>query len=75
MSGKDRGKTGKVIQVFPKLQKVVVDGVNKSVKHLGGRGSQKGERVDYFGPIHVSNVKAVEEKATEKADKKTESKK
>ncbi len=72
MSGKDRGKTGKVIQVFPKLEKVVVDGVNASVKHLKARGQQKGERVDYFGPIHVSNVKLIEVKEEKP---KTESKK
>lgn len=83
MSGKDRGKTGKVIQVFPKLEKVVVEGVNQSFKHLKARGQQQGERVEYFGPIHVSNVKLVEEKKTAakadakkaKSDKKSDSKK
>ena len=63
LSGKDKGKTGKVIQVFPALEKVVVDGVNKSFKHLPARGSRekKGQRVEYFSPIHVSNVKLVKE--------------
>lgn len=74
ISGKDKGKTGQVIQVFPKLNKVVVDGVNKAFKHLKTRhisGSEKGERVEYSSPIHVSNVKVVEEqpKAAKKEEK------
>lgn len=78
MTGKDKGKTGQVIQVFPKLNKVVVDGVNKAFKHLKSQqmsGERKGERVEYFSPIHASNVKVVEaeakeeKKSTKKEDK------
>lgn len=64
LSGKDKGKSGKVLQVFPSLEKVVVEGVNQSFKHLKRRrvsGTEKGERVDYFAPIHVANVKVVDE--------------
>lgn len=64
LSGKDKGKTGKIIQVFPELEKVVVEGVNLSYKHLKRRavsGSEKGERVEYAAPIHASNVKLIEE--------------
>jgi large subunit ribosomal protein L24 len=83
ITGKDKGKTGKVTQVFPRDNRVVVEGVNKMYKHLKQRvsknnrrsaGPQKGERVEYFGPIHISNVTLTEEKAAEpkkaKADKK-----
>lgn len=56
-AGKDRGKTGKVLQVFPKLNKIVVEGVNKAVKHLKKRGNNPGQRVEYTAPIHASNVK------------------
>ena len=57
ISGKDRGKKGKVTQVFPKEERLVVDGVNKMVKHLRAvRRGQKGQRIDFHGPIHVSNV-------------------
>ena len=74
LTGKDKGKTGQVIQVFPKLNKVVVDGVNKAFKHLKRQqmsGGQKGERVEYFSPIDASNVQVVEvaEKKTEKEAK------
>ena len=59
ITGKDKGKTGKVVQVFPQLQKVVVENVNKAVKHLKRRGDTPGQRVEYFAPIHVSNVRLV----------------
>jgi len=80
ISGKNKGKTGKIIQVFPKLDKVVVEGVNLTYKHLKRRsvsGSEKGERVEYSAPIHVSNVKVIEETPKEEveAEKKTEKKK
>jgi len=70
MSGKDRGKEGKVVQVFPKLDKVVVDGINKSYRHIPKREGSKGERIEYFGPIHVSNVKLID-KAADKKEAKT----
>ena len=69
MSGKDKGKEGKVVQVFPKLDKVVVDGINKGYRHIPKREGQKGERIEYFGPIHVSNVKLID-KGADKADAK-----
>lgn len=77
MSGKDKGKEGKVVQVFPKLDKVVVDGVNKSYRHIPKRQNQKGERIEFFGPIHVSNVKVIEKGAEKKEakSKKEETKK
>ena len=69
MSGKDRGKQGKVVQVFPKLSKVVVDGINKSYRHIPKREGSKGERIEYFGPIHVSNVKLIDKGAAKAAAK------
>lgn len=57
LSGKDKGKTGKVIQVLPTENRVVVDGVNKSYKHVKPRQSgEKGQKIDFFGPINASNV-------------------
>lgn len=55
-AGKDKGKTGKVLQVFPKLQKIVVENVNKAVKHVKRQGNNPGQRVEFNAPIHVSNV-------------------
>ena len=64
MAGKDRGKTGKVMQVFPKEGKLVVDGVNKTVKHAKTRKQgEKGQKIEFFGPIHASNVMLMDHKA------------
>lgn len=57
ISGKDRGKKGKVLQVFPRENKVVVEGVNKRFKHLKARrGKEKGERIEFNAPIASANV-------------------
>lgn len=62
ITGKDRGKQGKVIQVFPQRQRVVVEGVNAFQKNLRPRReNEKGQRVEFFAPVHVSNVKKVKE--------------
>lgn len=61
LAGKDKGKTGKVLQVFPKLSRVVVEGVNASKRHLKTRkGGQKGQIVEFFMPIHASNLTKIE---------------
>lgn len=59
MTGKDKGKEGKVTQVFPEMNKVVVEGLNQRVKHVKPRGNQAGQRVTYSGPIAASNVQLV----------------
>lgn len=60
LHGKDRGKTGKVIQVLRDKQtntvKVVVEGVNKLKKHLRSRGGEQGRTIELPAPIDVSNV-------------------
>jgi large subunit ribosomal protein L24 len=65
LTGKDKGKQGKVTQVFPKRDLVVIDGVRQSVRHIGGKNAKtrgvEGQRVTYFAPIHVSNVALVTE--------------
>jgi large subunit ribosomal protein L24 len=62
LTGKDRGKTGAVSQVIAARGLVVVDGVNKSVKHMKtNQKDQKGQRIEYFSPIHVSNVMLIDE--------------
>jgi len=59
-AGKDKGKTGKIVQVFPDLNRVSVEGVNISYKHLRkSRQGQTGQRVEYPSPIHASNVMIV----------------
>lgn len=56
LSGKDKGKTGEVVKVFPASNKVVVKGVNILTKHEKQTGTQKGGIVKIEGPIAVSKV-------------------
>lgn len=57
-SGKDKGKTGKVLQAFPQIEKVVVEGVHIMKRHLRSRSNSnpKGQIVELSAPIHVSKV-------------------
>lgn len=60
ITGKDKGKTGKVLDVFPKDNKVLVDGVNIVTKHKKARKqNEKSEIVKKTAPIEVSNVMVV----------------
>ncbi|MFH1404478.1 MAG: 50S ribosomal protein L24 [Patescibacteria group bacterium] len=62
LTGKDKGKTGKIVQVFPKHMRVVVEGVNKAVKHLKKQSRTAGKKIDYSSPLHISNVQVVSPK-------------
>jgi large subunit ribosomal protein L24 len=63
VSGKDKGKTGKISKAFPAENKVIIEGVNVKKRHLKGRGqSQKGQIIDKTMPIDVSNVMLVDPK-------------
>lgn len=58
--GKDRGKKGKVTQVLPRENQVVVEGANVRIKHLRPRRSgEKGERIQFFAPLSIANVKLI----------------
>lgn len=64
MAGKDRGKTGKVTQVFLQEGKVVVEGVNATFKHAKTRKQgEKGQRIEFNGPISASNVMLIDAKS------------
>ena len=63
LAGKDKGKTGKVLQIFPSLNRVSVEGVNLNVKHLRPRQrGEKGQKIEYPAPLHVSNVQLIDPK-------------
>ncbi|GAB2618885.1 50S ribosomal protein L24 [Streptomyces capparidis] len=66
ITGKDRGKQGKVIQAFPREDRVLVEGVNRVKKHTKAgqtaRGSRTGGIITTEAPIHVSNVMLIVEK-------------
>jgi large subunit ribosomal protein L24 len=68
MTGDDKGKTGKVLEVLPKENKAVVEGVNiMKRRQRARRKDQKGQVVEVTAPIHISNLKlASEDKKTSK---------
>jgi large subunit ribosomal protein L24 len=69
ISGKDRGKRGKVLRVEPKKDRVYVEGLNIVKRHQRPRqvaGAQRAETVggviEREGPIHMSNVMLIDPK-------------
>jgi large subunit ribosomal protein L24 len=64
VAGRDRGAKGKVIAAYPRLDKVLVEGVNRVKKHTRIRTTQRGAKtggiVTQEAPIHVSNVMVVD---------------
>ena len=63
ISGKDAGKSGRVVRVYPKADRVMVEGVNLVTKHervrTTRRGAQEGGIQHVEAPLHVSNVMPV----------------
>jgi large subunit ribosomal protein L24 len=64
ISGKDRGKTGRVINVDPAKQRVFVEGLNIVKRHQRPRPgtNEAGGVIEKPGPIHISNVALVDPK-------------
>ena len=63
ISGKDAGKTGRVLAVWPAEERVLVEGLNIATKHMRTQrtrtGAQEGGIVREEAPIHLSNVMPV----------------
>ncbi len=61
--GKDKGKTGKVLKVFPKEHRVRVENINVVKKaQRPTQQNQQGGMVDIEVPLHISNVMLIDEK-------------
>lgn len=57
LTGKDKGKSGKVLKVMPKENRVIVSGVNMFKKHQKARRQGvKGQVIEVNGSIHASNL-------------------
>lgn len=57
VTGKDKGKSGKVIQVFPVAGKIVVEGANILKKHIKSRKQgQKGQVIELPSPLSAANA-------------------
>jgi large subunit ribosomal protein L24 len=65
ISGKDKGKTGKIIRVEPDRGRVYVEGLNMIKRHqrpVAGRPNLQVGVIEKEGPIHISNVALVDPK-------------
>ncbi|MBL0934220.1 MAG: 50S ribosomal protein L24 [Aliihoeflea sp.] len=56
LAGKDKGRTGEVVQVMPKEDKAVVRGVNMIARHQKQSASQEGGIIRKEAPLHLSNI-------------------
>jgi large subunit ribosomal protein L24 len=66
ISGKDRGKTGTILAVMPKKERVTVEGLNMIKRHQRptqtAAGARGGGVIEREGPVHISNVMLVDPK-------------
>ena len=73
LTGKDKGKEGKVIVTLKNKDRVVVEGINIVKRHLKpGKTKETGGILETENPLHVSNVKVIssDSKETKKEEKK-----
>lgn len=60
LAGKDKDKTGKVLQIFPDKGRVSVEGLNLLIKHLRpSKQGEKGQRVEFPSAMDISNLMLV----------------
>ncbi|HJK86876.1 MAG TPA: 50S ribosomal protein L24 [Candidatus Megaira endosymbiont of Nemacystus decipiens] len=64
IAGKDKGKIGEVLKVFPGDNKVLVSGVNVIQKHTKPTQTTEGGIKKKESPIHVSNVSYIDPKSS-----------
>ena len=65
ITGKDKGRKGEVIKVYPEKQRVLVSKINLVWKHKKPTQSERGSREQREAPIHLSNIMLIDPK-TEK---------
>ena len=57
IAGKDKGKKGKVLQIFLDRNKASVEGINLAIKHLRPkRQGEKGQKIEFPAPLNISNL-------------------
>jgi len=60
ISGKDRGKKGKVLKTFPKGGRLIIEGINLRKKHVRPRRTgEKGQIIEMPAPLDISNIKLI----------------
>jgi large subunit ribosomal protein L24 len=66
ISGNDKGKSGKVLKVFPKKSRVIIEGINLRKRHTKpSQKSPQGGIIEKEAPINVSNVMLLDPKTNE----------
>ena len=61
IAGNDKGKEGRILAVFPKKERVLVEGVNMRIHHdKPSQENPQGGRIEREGSIHVSNVMVID---------------
>jgi large subunit ribosomal protein L24 len=60
ISGKDKGKTGTVIKVFPEEGRVLIEGINLVTKHQKPTPRSEGKKFEREAPIHTCKVMPVD---------------
>ena len=60
LAGKDKGKTGKVLQVFVSKNRASIEGLNLLIKHMRPRKQgEQGQRIEFPAPMEISNLMLV----------------
>jgi large subunit ribosomal protein L24 len=60
IAGKDKGKIGRILKVFPKENRAIVEGVNRIKKHVKPTPrNPQGGIIEVFGKVHISNLMLV----------------
>ncbi|HMU02847.1 MAG TPA: 50S ribosomal protein L24 [Saprospiraceae bacterium] len=62
IAGSNRGESGEVKQVFPKLNRAIVDGLNLVKKHTKATQDNPGGINEIESPIHISNLMVIDPK-------------
>jgi len=66
VAGNDKGKTGKILKVFPQLNRVIVEGINMRKRHTkANQKNPQGGITEKEAPIHASNVMILDPKSNE----------
>lgn len=61
LSGKDKGKTGKILEALPKIGKVMVEGVNTHTRfERAKKAGEQGKKITFFAPMPVSKLMLVD---------------
>ena len=70
ISGKDKGKTGEILEINRKLNKIKVKSINMIKRHLKPTKENKGGIISKESFIHLSNIKNIDEKKVKKKEAK-----